>query len=95
MVKADELIKQQKDREKIKYKTFSKIYESVEKKITLASASNYSYLWYEIPQFIIGYPLYSCPDCIACISKELTNNGFTVEKYEPNIILITWFNTKK
>lgn len=91
MVKAQDLINSQKEREKIKYKTFSKIYNNIEKKIALASSSNFYYVWYEIPEFIMGFPLYNLEDCKVVIVKQLKDNGFTIEEFHRNIILITWF----
>jgi hypothetical protein len=91
MVKAQDLINQQKDREKIKYKTFAHIYSKIEKKINIASASNFYYIWYEIPEFLIGHPLYNYKECIICISNQLTESGFEVDAYEPNLLLIKWF----
>lgn len=91
MVKASDLINQQKEREKIKYKTFSKIYKLIDKKITLASSSNYYYVWYEIPEFLIGYPLYNCKECIEIIVNKLKQNGFEIEEFQPTLLLIKWF----
>ena len=47
MVKAQDLIDKQKERDKIKYKTFAQIYKKIDKKITIASASNFYYIYYE------------------------------------------------
>ena len=58
MVNANDLIKEQQKREEIKIVTFEKIYKTIEKKIILASASNYYYVWYEVPEFILGLPTY-------------------------------------
>ena len=90
MVKAQDLINAQKEREKIKYKTFAKIYENVEKKIKLASSCNYYQVSYEIPEFVIGYPLYDFKECKKNIIKQLKINGFDIDEYPPNIILIKW-----
>ena len=91
MVKAQDLISAQKEREKIKYKTFAKIYQKIEKKITLASSSNLYYVWYEIPAFLMGFPLYNVKECKKNIIRQIEENGFKVEEYESNIILISWF----
>uniref|UniRef100_A0A6C0D8R2 Uncharacterized protein n=1 Tax=viral metagenome TaxID=1070528 RepID=A0A6C0D8R2_9ZZZZ len=95
MVKAEDLINNQKERDKIKFKTFEKIFNSIEKKITLASASNFYYVWYEIPEFIIGFPLYNLKECTQFVIKKLKKNGFKIEEFEPNIILIEWFPQDK
>lgn len=91
MVKADKLIKEQKKKDNIKKETFNKILLKIEKKIILASAANYYFTWYTIPEFIIGLPLYSLPECKDYIIKEMNKNGFTIEFFLPNILLIKWF----
>jgi hypothetical protein len=91
MVKAQDLINDQKEREKIKYKTFAKIYKNIEKKITLASASNFYYIWYEIPEFLIGSPLFNFNECKKNIIKQLKENGFDIEEFSNTMLLIKWF----
>ena len=91
MVKADKLIKEQKERDDRKKITIDKIFIKKEKKIVLASASNYYYTWYSIPEFIVGLPIYSLIECKEYISKKLKENGFEIEFFEPNILLIKWF----
>jgi hypothetical protein len=90
MVKAQDLINAQKERENIKYKTFAKIYQNVEKKIKLASSTNYYQVYYEIPEFVIGFPLYDFKECKKNIIKQLIKNGFEIDEHSSNIILIKW-----
>jgi hypothetical protein len=91
MVKAEDLIKKQKEREDRKYLTFEKIYELVEKKICTASAGDFYYTWFQVPEMLIGLPLYSRNECQQYIIKKLEKNGFETEFFEPNILLIKWF----
>ena len=91
MVKAIDLISVQKYRESKKYITFDKIYKNIENKIKLSSDSNNYYTWYQIPEFLIGLPFYSLPDCILYIDKKLNDDGFATTIYNNNLILITWF----
>jgi len=91
MVKADKLIKEQKERDDRKKITFDKIFIKIEKKIVLSSASNYYYTWYSIPEFIVGLPIYSLSGCKEYIVNKLKENGFEIEFFEPNILLIKWF----
>jgi hypothetical protein len=93
MVKAKDLIKVQKEKEKIKYKSFSKIYSFVEKKINLASSCGYYYTWYHIPEFIIGYPLYNLDECKNYIIDKLKKDGFdtNIDESQPTLIIIKWF----
>ncbi len=95
MVKADDLIKQQKEREDRKYVTFEKIYDHVEKKICFASTGNFYYTWYQVPDILIGLPTYSREDCQKYLINRLGKNGFDTEFFEPNILLIKWFPKTK
>jgi hypothetical protein len=90
MIKARDLIFQQKEKEKNKYKIYDKIYELIEKKIIAASTYNYYYTLYEIPEFLIGYPIYSLDDCSIYIQNKLKSNEFKIEFYKPNIVFISW-----
>jgi hypothetical protein len=90
MVKAEELIKQQKEREDRKFVTFDKIYKLVEKKICFASSGDFYHTWYEMPEFLVGLPMYSRKECHKYIINKLLLNGFETEFYEPNILLIKW-----
>ena len=91
MVNADELIKKQKLKEEKKVITFEKIYKIVEKKIILASSSDNYYVWYEVPEFILGLPTYNLSGCIEFVTKKLKENNFECDLYSPNILLIKWF----
>ncbi len=95
MVKADDLIKVQKERESRKYITFDKIFQMVENKIQLASAANFYFTWCQIPEFLIGLPSYSLDESLKFVEDKLKKNGFETEFYSPNIILIKWFPKEK
>lgn len=95
MVKAIELVKQQKKREERKKITFEKIYNVIEKKIILASTGDYYYTWYQIPEFLVGLPMYSIDECQKYIQEKLIANGFDTEFFLPNILLIKWFDKTK
>jgi hypothetical protein len=95
MVKANELIKQQREREERKKITFEKIYSVIEKKIVLASTGDYYYTWYQIPEFLVGLPMYSVNECQKYIQEKLKANGFDTEFFLPNILLIKWFDKTK
>ena len=95
MVKADKLIKEQKEREDKKKDTFDKILEKIEKKIIMSSSSNNYEAWYLVPEFIIGLPMYNLKECIGYLEKKLIKDGFKIIFYEPNIIYIDWKPSEK
>lgn len=90
MVKASDLIKQQKEREDRKFLTFEKVFKLVEKKIYYASSGNFYTTWYQIPTFLIGLPLYSVDDCAKYITNKLNKDGFETEIVKSDIIIIKW-----
>jgi hypothetical protein len=95
MVTANELVKQQKERDERKKVTFEKIYVIIEKKIIMASAGNSYYTWYQIPEFLVGLPMYSIEECQKYVQTKLQANGFDTEFFEPNLIHIKWYPKDK
>jgi len=92
MVKAEDLIKQQKKRKELKNKTYLKVYERVEKKILLSSKSDFYECDYEVPSLLIGVPIYSVSECEKFLIKKLKKNGFKVKKNDDkNNINISWY----
>ncbi len=94
MIKAEDLIKEQSERENRKFIVYDKIYKLVEKKIYLASKGDNYYLWFQIPEFLIGSPSYCLKECSIHIQSNLKNNGFNTDFYDPNLLLINWFSCK-
>ncbi len=90
MVKAEDLINEQKEREKIKEKIYKKIYKKVETKIVQSSSMNLYECWYQLPEFIFNIPLYNLDGCKHYLKHKLKNDGFTVYFTNENIIVISW-----
>jgi hypothetical protein len=93
MVKAQDLINEQKERDKIKEKVYKKIYKKVETKIIQASSMNLYECWYQLPEFIFNIPLYNLEGCKYYLKNKLKNDGFTVYFTNENIIVISWNNS--
>lgn len=90
MVKAADLKKRQKEIENVKFKTFEKILKLIEKKIILASSVNYYSIWFEIPEFILGYPKYELTECVEYLEKKLEEDGFKTKIYQINFLYVEW-----
>ena len=90
MVKASELIKKHNERKKQKEEIYKKVFTAIEKKILMASNSGLLYCWYQVPEFFINLPIYNVKSCIKFVKKKLIENGFVVEWFKPNILLISW-----
>ena len=51
---------------------------------------NDQWCWYQIPTMMIGVPEYNFLVCINFIIDKLKTNGFSVNFYKPNLLLISW-----
>ena len=90
MVKAEDLVKEQQNRDKIRKQIYKKVYKNIETKIVQSSKINLYNCWYQVPEFMINYPLYNINECTEYIIKKLKKNGFTYNLLQNNIILISW-----
>ena len=55
----------------------------------MASNQNFYKCLYEIPEFMLGLPLYNIDECVKYIDKKLIENGFKT-KWNNNQVLISW-----
>ena len=90
MVKAQDLINEQRERDKHKEKIYKKIYKKVEIKILQASSMNLYECWYQLPEFLFNIPLYNLEGCKQYLKHKLSNDGFNVYFTDINIICISW-----
>lgn len=89
VLNAKDLVKQQKKKDKEKNLIFQKVYDRIDKKILMASNQNFYQCLYEIPEFMLGLPLYNLQECIIYVNKKLKNNGFKTF-WNNNKVLIDW-----
>lgn len=70
------------------------IYDNVlvkcHKRIKYNSSLERTYCFYQIPEFIIGVPLYKVTEMRTYIINSLKNNGFKIMYIEPNWLFISW-----
>ena len=70
------------------------IYDSVlvkcHKRIQYNSKLERTYCFYQIPEFIIGVPLYNIQEMKIYIINSLENNGFKLLYIDPNWLFISW-----
>jgi len=81
--------KQQKDLKQLAI--FNKILNRIHRKInyTGKNKSNDKHLFYTVPEFLFGEPLYNQGDCIGYLVVKLEENGFTVRYLHPNTLFIS------
>ncbi len=60
------------------------------KRIKYNSSLERTYCFFQIPEFIIGVPLYKVTEMRTYIINSLKNNGFKIMYIEPNWIFVSW-----
>jgi hypothetical protein len=50
------------------------------------------HVWFTVPEYIFGEPIYDQGDCIGYLVKNLQDNGFDVRYVHPNTLFISWAN---
>lgn len=72
--------------------TFKIIMNKCFTKMKLALEKGYYGIYYEVPEFIIGRPVYKLEDCVKYVLYGLKLKGFCLKYYHPHVIYISWDN---
>jgi hypothetical protein len=84
--------KQQKDMKQLNI--FNKILNRIHKRIRFTGNTKHKdkHIFFTVPEFIFGEPLYKQGDCIGYLVVKLEENGFLVKYMHPNTLFISWEN---
>ena len=93
-VNIDELYEKQQQRDLRQLSIFNKILNRIHHRIKLTSRTkkHEKHIWFQIPEFIFGEPVYKKEDCIGYIVSKLEQNKFHVKYIHPNTLFISWSN---
>lgn len=88
----DELYEKNRKKDLKQIAIFTKLLNRIHNKIKIQSRSigSTKYLWYNVPEYIFGEPLYDNGDCISYLVKKLEDNGFDVKYVHPNNLCVSW-----
>ena len=88
----DDLYKYKKKTSDFKLKTYNSILQRVHSRIKYESRQRNSgnFVFYTIPEFILGMPRYDSGACTAFIIDELNKNGFITKYTHPNLLFVSW-----
>jgi hypothetical protein len=74
-----------------KEESFEKVLEQCYRKISRIVQQKYElFVFYEVPECVLGYPLYNVDECLSYAKTHLEQNGFLVKYFFPNILYISW-----
>ena len=90
----DELYDKKKNRDLKQLSIFNKILNRIHTriKVTGRNKRNDQHIWFQVPEYIFGEPVYDKGDCIAYLVMKLQDNGFLVKYLHPNTIFVSWSN---
>lgn len=93
-INIDELYEKKQVRDMKQLSIFNKILNRIHKRITHTSKtkSNDKHVWFTVPEYIFGEPIYDQGDCLGYLVTKLEENGFTVRYIHPNTLFVTWQN---
>jgi hypothetical protein len=73
-----------------KKESYEILLEKIYKKIQKTADRNRYNCQFEIPSFVVGYPIYDMNRCIAYIISSVRKSGFIAKFIYPNMIYISW-----
>jgi hypothetical protein len=92
-INLQELYSMQKKKLQNRRKCFDHIIELCHRRIRTVSSYCGQNTFYEIPGFLVGYPLYNLNECIEYVVEALRKNGFLIQILPPpqiGVIYISW-----
>jgi hypothetical protein len=71
---------------------FNKLLNRIHTRIRLTGRNKCEdkHIWYTVPEYIFGEPIYNQGDCIGYLVVKLEENGFDVRYMHPNTLFVSW-----
>lgn len=93
-INIDELYDKNQRRDLKQLSIFNKILNRIHRRITTTgrTKSNEKHIWFTVPEYIFGEPVYDKSECIAYIVTKLEDNGFHVRYMHPNTLFVSWMH---
>ena len=93
-INIDDLYEKRQKRDLKQVDIFNKILNRIHHRIQLTARNkrNEQHIWFVIPEYIFGEPVYDKAECIAYIVAKLEENKFTIKYLHPNTLFVSWSN---
>jgi len=94
-INIDDLYEKRQRRELKQLSIFNKILRRIHKRINHTAKSKKveeNNIWFAVPEYLVGEPIYDKGDCIGYVVSQLEKNGFYVKYVHPNTLFISWHN---
>lgn len=87
---AQDVIKTMTRKNDLRRECFDKITDMCVKKIVRSAAMNMTQCFFEVPEFVLGFPLYDINECILHVVKGLQGAGYVIKYFFPRVIHVSW-----
>ena len=93
-INIDELYEKKKMHDLRQISICNKILNRIHKRITITGRTkkDEKFIWFIIPEYIFGEPVYDKGECIGYIVQKLEENGFYIRYLHPNTLFVSWQN---
>ena len=94
-INLDDLFEKKREIDDSKLTLYNKILNRIHNKIKITSRQNRGkeqFIWYTIPEVMIGVSRYNVEECTGYILRKLRENDFVVRYTHPNLIFISWIH---
>ena len=94
-INIDDLYEKKQRRDLKQISIFNKILGRIHKRIQYtARQKKYTenFVWFAVPEYIVGEPIYDKGECIGYLVSQLEKNGFHIKYVHPNTLFISWHN---
>ena len=91
----DSLYEKRQKRDLKQLSIFNKILNRIHKRIDYTSKNkncNDTHIWFLVPQYLVGEPVYDKGECIGYLVSQLEQNGFFVKYVHPQTLFVSWHN---
>ena len=78
------------EKKTLKNEVFERVLSKCHRRIELNAENQKLKCFFEVPEFVVGYPLYDIKTCIEFTLNSLNKNGFLVKYFFPKILYISW-----
>ena len=92
-INLDDLFESKREFDESKLVLYNKILNRIHTKIkqtSRATKGKEQFIWYLIPEMMIGVSRYNVSECTAYILRKLKENDFIIRYTHPNLIFISW-----
>ena len=94
-INIDELYDRRQKRDMKQLEIFNKILSRIHKRIQYTAKNKLcsdNFVWFNVPEYIVGEPVYDKGECTGYLVSQLEHNGFFIKYVYPNTLFISWHN---